>query len=153
MSQRRIIQVDANTGETIENGFIAYVAPKQKNGFGTGWLAMAQDVLMIFAKSNLGADDFKVLMALLAKLDFENLLVINQAEIARELGIQRQTVQRSIKRLMAIEALLEGPRIGVSRSYRLNPNFGWKGSARSHQRALEERMKATGIKVIQGKKK
>jgi hypothetical protein len=54
---------------------------------------------------------------------------------------------------MAIEALLEGPRIGVSRSYRLNPNFGWKGSARSHQRALEERMKATGIKVIQGKKK
>ena len=33
---------------------------------------------------------------------------------------------------------LEGPKIGVSRSYRLNPNYGWKGSGKNHKQALKE---------------
>ncbi|EIL6134483.1 MarR family transcriptional regulator [Salmonella enterica] len=116
---------------------------------------MAQDAAMMFAQSDLGADDFRVLMSLMAKLDFENLLVLNQAEMARELKMQRQNVQRSVKRLIGMGALLEGPRIGISRSYRFNPQFGWKGSARNHVIALDQerkrRMAAAGISgVIDG---
>ena len=59
-------------------------------------------------------------------------MVVNQAELAKELGMHRQHVQRSIKRLIALGVILEGPKIGISRSYRLNPEFGWKGSARNH---------------------
>ena len=43
MTQKRFMQVDAETGELVEEGFVAYVAPKRKNGFGTRWVAMAQD--------------------------------------------------------------------------------------------------------------
>ena len=32
-------------------------------------------------------------------------------------------------------------KIGISRSYRLNPNFGWKGSAKGHREALHEHLK------------
>ena len=51
--------------------------------------------------------------------------------------------------------MLEGPKIGISRSYRLNPEFGWKGSARNHVIALDQerkkRMANAGIKgVIEG---
>ena len=35
---------------------------------------------------------------LLGRIDFENLMVVNQAELAKELGMHRQHVQR-IKRL------------------------------------------------------
>lgn len=155
MAQRRLGQVDMSTGEVLEDGFVAYIAPKRKNGFGKEWMAMSQSAAMQLATSNLGADDFRVFMALVAKLDFENLLVLNQAEIAREIGMHRQHVQRSIKRLIGMGVLLEGPRIGVSRSYRLNPNFGWKGSARNHVIALDQerkrRMAAAGISgVIDG---
>ena len=54
---------------------------------------------------------------LLGRIDFENLMVVNQAELAKELGMHRQHVQRSIKRLIALGVILEGPKIGISRSY------------------------------------
>ena len=141
MGVSRVEQINSNTGELMHDSFLAVVFPKRRNGFGTRWLAMAQEALNLLARSDLGKDDFRVFFALVAQLDFENLLVINQSEIARDLGMQRQNVQRSIKRLMGLGAVLEGPKIGVSRSYRLNPSFGWKGSAKNHVIALDEERK------------
>ena len=130
---KRLQQIDSETGEIID-GFVAYVVPKRKNGFGQGWLAMAQNGAEILSKSNLSGNDFKVLMKLLSVLDYENLIQVSQADIARELDMHRQHVQRSIKRLLELGIVLEGVRIGISRSYRLNPNFGWKGSAKGHRK-------------------
>ena len=149
MTQRRLKQFDLTTGEVLD-GFVAYILPKRQNGFGTRWMAMAQEALDLLANAGLNGQDYRVLMKLLAKLDFQNLLVLNQAEIARELTMHRQHVQRSVKRLIGMGILLEGPRIGVSRSYRLNPRFGWKGSARNHVIALEEERKRRGLEVIEG---
>ncbi|MES7356232.1 hypothetical protein U6S89_12165, partial [Cutibacterium acnes] len=51
----------------------------------------------------------------------------------------------------SLGVLLEGPKIGIHRSYRLNPRFGWKGSAQGHRKAMQERMKASRIeRVIEG---
>ena len=137
---KRLQQIDSETGEIID-GFVAYVVPKRKNGFGQGWLAMAQNGAKILAQSNLSGNDFKVLMKLLSVLDYENLIQVSQADVARELNMHRQHVQRSIKRLIDLGIVLEGVRIGISRSYRLNPNFGWKGSAKGHREALHEHLK------------
>ena len=137
---RHMQQIDHQTGEVVE-GFVAYVVPKRKNGFGQGWLAMAQNGAEILAQSNLSGNDFKVLMKLLSVLDYENLIQVSQADVARELNMHRQHVQRSIKRLIDFGIVLEGVRIGISRSYRLNPNFGWKGSAKGHREALHEHLK------------
>ena len=137
---KRLQQIDSETGEIID-GFVAYVVPKRKNGFGQGWLAMAQNGAEILAQSNLSGNDFKVLMKLLSVLDYENLIQVSQANVARELNMHRQHVQRSIKRLIDLGIVLEGVRIGISRSYRLNPNFGWKGSAKGHREALHEHLK------------
>ena len=62
---------------------------------------MAQNGAEILAQSDLGANDFKVLMKLLSVLDYENLIQVSQADIARELDMHRQHVQRSIKRLFS----------------------------------------------------
>ena len=137
---KRLQQIDSETGEIID-GFVAYVVPKRKNGFGQGWLAMAQNGAEILAQSNLSGNDFKVLMKLLSVLDYENLIQVSQAEIARELNMHRQHVQRSIKRLLDLGIVLEGVKIGISRSYRLSPNFGWKGSAKGHREALTDHLK------------
>ena len=102
---------------------------------------MAQNGAEILAQSDLGANDFKVLMKLLSVLDYENLIQVSQADIARELDMHRQHVQRSIKRLIQLGIILEGVKIGISRSYRLNPSFGWKDSAKGHREALHEHLK------------
>lgn len=158
MSKRRIGPIDLDTGEILGNeGFVAYLSPKRRYGFDGGWVAMAQGALALFVekRKELGEEGLAVLLALMARLDFENLLVLSQADLGREIGMKRENINRSIKRLVAMGALLEGPRIGIYRSYRLNPQFGWKGSAKSHVTALADaradRMRAAGIsEVIEG---
>ena len=150
MARKRIGQVDLKTGELLE-GFVAYLAPRRQNGFSERWFAMAQDALdalMQFTR----LEDFRVLMALLKRLDFENLITANQAEIARDLNLDPAQVNRALKRLQEVGAIFQGPKVGTSRTYRLNPQFGWKGSAKGHVKALEdyrqERMKAAGISGV-----
>jgi len=117
---------------------------------------MAQDPIEVVAlNEDLSGEDLRVFLVLAGQVDFENLLVVNQADLARKMGWKRQNVQRAIKRLIKVGVLLEGPKIGLSRSYRFNPEFGWKGTARNHVTALkderERRMKAAGITgVIEG---
>ena len=54
---------------------------------------MAHDAAAVL-KQVKNLEDFRVLMALLEQLDYENLITTNQAEIA-ELDMQRQDVQRA----------------------------------------------------------
>ena len=46
---RHMQQIDHQTGEVVE-GFVAYVVPKRKNGFQKGWMAMAQEAMMMLAQ-------------------------------------------------------------------------------------------------------
>ena len=146
---RKIGQFDKTTGEVLDDGVLVYVAPKGRNGFAEGWFAMANEAAGIL-KHVTRVEDFRVLMALLQRLDFENLIVANQSEIARELGMDSAQVNRAIKRLVEMGAIMQGPRIGVSRSYRLNPRFGWRGSARNHVIALDQERRRRGLTVING---
>ena len=110
-----------------------------------GW-QMAQEAMMMLAQSNLTGNDMKVMWAMLARLDYENLIQVNQAEVSEQVGMNRHNVNRSIKKLIELGVILEGVKIGISRSYRLNPNFGWKGSAKGHREALHEHLKVIKIR-------
>lgn len=151
---RRLSQFDRDTGEVIEDGYLAVLMPKRRNGFVKGWYAMSQEgtvaLLEAMMSGSLQMRDVQVLYYLLSVLDFENLIQVPQTEIGEKLGMQRSHVNRSIKRLVELDILLEGPRIGRSRSYRLNPSYGWRGSAKGHQKALKARMEAAGMRVIEG---
>ena len=143
---RRVGQYDLDTGEIVE-GYIAVLQPKRRNGFDRHF-SMNQDALDILARE-LEGSDFKVLFKLLAVLDYENLIQVSQVEIAKSLGMRPPHVNRSIKHLVSLGCLLEGPKIGRSVSYRLNPSFGWKGSAANHKKALKDRMDEKGFSVVE----
>lgn len=145
-------QVDAN-GEIHEGAQLALIFPKRNNGFKEGWMALAQSPLMVLAQSNISGETFRVLMAILSQLDFENWIQLRQAETAEKIGMKRSNFSRALRELEALEVLIKGPKVGRSVTYRLNPNFGWKGSAKNHKEALKERMKKSGITdVIEGGK-
>lgn len=146
---RRVGSVDLDTGEVLDGAVLGMFFPKRQNGFREGWVAMAQDALMALAKADLGEQAMRVLFAVLARLDFENFILLNQAEIGDAIGMHRSHVSAAISKLEAAGVLLRGPKAGRSATFRLNPSFGWKGSATNHQKALRARMKAAGLTVVQ----
>ena len=114
---RHMQQIDHQTGEVVE-GFVAYVVPKRKNGFQKGWMAMAQEAMMMLAQSNLTGNDMKVMWAMLARLDYENLIQVNQAEVSEQVGMNRHNVKPFNQEADRAWRYLEGVKIGISRSYR-----------------------------------
>nr|WP_250996819.1 hypothetical protein [Escherichia coli] len=58
-------------------------------------------------------------------------------DIAEALNMQKTNVSRAVKTLIEFEIILEGPKIGRSKTYRLNPQFGWKGTVSNHKKVLQ----------------
>ena len=54
------------------------------------------EAMMMLAQSNLTGNDMKVMWAMLARLDYENLIQVNQAEVSEQVGMNRHNVNRSI---------------------------------------------------------
>lgn len=161
MGMKRLVGHIDSDGEIHEGSVLALVIPKRKNGFDRHF-TMNQDALLLLAKgklldateANLGSDVYRVLFAVLSVVDYENWILFNQSEMAAAIGMQRQHFGRAMRKLEAIELLQRGPKSGRSVTYRLNPSFGWKGSAKNHVKAinsgLRERMKARNMSVVEG---
>jgi DNA-binding transcriptional ArsR family regulator len=132
-------------------GVLVVIPRKKPIEFHNGWIAMAQPSMQFFAQIK-SLEAQRVVWALLARLDFENYVLVSQSVIADELGMKRPAVSRAIKYLLDEQVLITGPKVGRSITYRLNPSIGWKGSAVNHSKALNERMKANGMSVIKGGK-
>lgn len=141
---RNITQVDLETGEDL-GGFVAVIRPRQKSSFQRHF-TMNQAALLTIA-NELNHDQMRVLMVLLADLDYENYIQVAQIDIAEALRMQKTHVSRAIKNLIEFGIIIEGPKIGRSKTYRLNPQFGWKGTVTNHRKALKN-----GLSVIQGGK-
>ncbi|EFU2277110.1 helix-turn-helix domain-containing protein [Salmonella enterica] len=139
---RKVTQVDLETGEDL-GGFVAVIRPKQKSSFERHF-TMNQAALKIIA-TELNHEQTKVLMMLLADLDYENYIQVAQIDIAESLGMKKSNVSKAVKNLIEFGIILEGPKIGRSKTYRLNPQFGWKGTVSNHKKALRN-----GLSVIQG---
>lgn len=158
MEKRPVLQddrenlFDPSTGELYDKAVLAVFFPKRRNGFREEWFALAQSPMMLLAKSDLGDQARRVLFALFSKVDFENFILINQNEIAHELEMDRTNVSKSISKLVDIGVIIKGPKVGRSSTYRLNPQFGWKGSAQNHKDALMKQMKGRGLYVVEGGK-
>jgi hypothetical protein len=152
MSKTRIGSVDLETGELLPHVLVA-VRQKIPNGFAGGWLAMSFNAASIF-KGIRDIEQQRVFWALIERLDFENYINVVQADIARELEMQRPHVSRAIKELVEQDIILKGPKIGRNVTYRLNPNLGWRGSGKEHQKALRTSQKAkqAGLTVHKGGK-
>lgn len=147
---RSLETFDAKTGEVLEGAFV-FVPQKKNSPFGQEWFAMSQNAMTFLAKNRkaLGEEGFGVLMALGARLDFENFILISQADLARDLGMRPQNLSRAIRRLEELGIIDKGPKSGRSPTFRMNPHMGWKGKAKHHFTALQEAQKR-GWRLIEG---
>jgi len=136
----------------FETGEVQYaLVPIRQKHLGGFFMAM-QEGFTYLAKLNLPQEQMRVLMLMMGKLDFENWIRISQADLAKELGMKRPNVSKAIKMLVEKGIIHKGPKVGTSWTYRLDPNFGWKGRAKNKKAAERaiQKAKEKGWDIIQG---
>lgn len=142
MAQQRLGQIDLTTGEILEDGQLVYMPAKRRNGFQVGgWIAMAQHPMEQLANANLGGEALRVFFKLASRIDFENWINIQQSDLAKEMNLKPSSFSRALSKLIAEGVILKGPNVGTRKTYRLNPTYGWKGSAKSHRETLNSQTK------------
>ena len=141
--QKYVEQIDKRTGEVMD-GCMVWIPHRPK--LTERWFMAFQDSFIELAKDQeLTLEHKNILLYLFGRLDFENFIQQSQSEIAESLGMQKQNVSRAMKTLIQKQIVLEGPKVGRSKCYRLNPNYGWKGKVKTLQEHRREQ-----FKIIQG---
>ena len=81
----------------------------------------------------------RVYLKLMGLLDYENEILLNQKDVARQLQISQSQMCKAVKTLVDAKYVLIGQRHqGTCKSYRLNPCVAWRGSHDAHRKALDE---------------
>ncbi len=93
-------------------------------------MLLYQEAISKIADDKLTYEEYRVFLKLLGKTDFENYLLVSQQSIADELGMKQPNVSRAIKGLCERSIIVEGPRVGLNKTYKLNPHVAHKGTNR-----------------------
>jgi DNA-binding transcriptional ArsR family regulator len=135
--KKDIVQVDRETGE-VQEGVMVLVPTKNrlKDRF---TMLTGQALIMLAADQDLKWEDWRVLAVYLGSMDFENLIKICQKNVADILGMRKEHVSRSTRKLLSKNILIEDAKDGRSKTYRLNTVYGWKGKITKAYVELYER--------------
>jgi hypothetical protein len=147
MPTRCIGTHDRETGELLE-GVAVWIGRKIASPYGRQWMQVNQDALAeIAADRDIGLEAWRVFAYLNARLDFENLIVVPQTEVAAALGMKQPAISRAVKLLADKQIILRGPKIGSVSSFRLNPHYGWKGKIQNLTKARQKRLQVVADEV------
>lgn len=143
--QKYVEQIDRETGEVMQ-GCMVYIPYRPK--LTERWFMAFQDAFAELAKDReITSEPRRVLDYLFSRLGFENYIQLSQKEIVDALEMHKSQVSEAIKLLTRKQIVLEGPKVGRSKCYRLNPHYGWKGKVKTLQEIRREQMQ-----VIKGGK-
>lgn len=123
------VVVSVQTGEEVAR----YVFDGRSVPRSGDWVQLYQSFADQIASDPQQSLESRCLWLVVAKAGFGNMVRINLAETAREWRANRVSISQAMSRLVK-RGLIERARGG---SFRLNPNFCWKGSSelRSRMRA------------------
>jgi len=126
------VTIDGMKKYNIEADNIVMIMPKQKIKM-TRWFMMFQDFIIELSKDKeIKGEDFRVLLYLLANMDFENWIQVTQDTISKELQMRKTNISRALKKLKD-KNIIEIAKRGRINIYRLNPDIVWKGSYKELQ--------------------
>ncbi len=77
--------------------------------------------------------DFRVLLAIIANLDYDNIINISQKQLGIELNLKRQEVTKSIGKLVSKGYLQITGQIGRQNIYQFNPHIVFRSRAKNYK--------------------
>jgi len=135
MRKRNLATIDLDTGEVIQGVFAN--SKTKFNPWGEGYIMTARYGSKFLArdKSITGVAQ-RVLRELESQLDYENWVRLALVDIAKDLDLDRAQVSRAIKILVDKGLVIRGSKVGHFYTYRLNPEFCWRGDSRKQPSTL-----------------
>ncbi len=91
-----------------------------------GWFPFFQKGGVYLAQ-NLGKDELKILFYMMAKMDYGNYIRVTNKNICNNLKMNHGNVTHAIRKLIEKNVIAVQEWYGISRIYRMNPNFMHKG--------------------------
>ena len=153
----RLIGKNVKTGDHEELPVYLKVPKKRKwtanwvvlwtdEEFEAGGVTMREQI----REMKMTATDFRVRDFMIIKCGVGNFVHVNQSQAARFLKIAQPHISKSIKKLVEMNIILEGPKAGKFKTYQVNPAFLFYGSLRDgmEARADVKRQVERGEKVI-----
>jgi predicted transcriptional regulator len=119
---------------------LAIIELDKQNFYDTGFFTMFQSYVDKLTKIGLSGCEWSVLGQLLTRLDYQNHVIVTQSEIAMALGINRSRVTNAMTVLVGV-GCVERKKMGGVSTYRLCPDFVWKGSSKSWKKANAHNLK------------
>jgi DNA-binding MarR family transcriptional regulator len=127
------------TGEQVETTHVLLpLRVKVKD-----WLMLFHWGSEVIAKDKeIGLQAHRVFWYILGHVDYENRLLVTQADVSKALEMKQQHVSKAFKLLVEKEILVETTKIGTSKIFSINPYFAWKGSAKRLKERLRDEAEA-----------
>ncbi|MFW5804361.1 MAG: helix-turn-helix transcriptional regulator [bacterium] len=124
--KQNAIEVLNNEIKTGKKKVIVVDPEKGKMPYTTTYFKGWQMSFEALAKLDLTGTDLKVLLFILARLDYDNFVQITQQNIANLLNIKQPKICKAINKLVKMK-ILNKEKIGTSNYYMLNAEIAWKG--------------------------
>jgi hypothetical protein len=118
--------VDFKTGEVLPG---VLVQKEKRHQGGRNWIVVYIEKLrQVASDPDFGEQSLRLLLYFMSELGMNNRWVtFNQNDLAFELKMCRQNVNRAIKVLVKKGLLLQGSRVGRGYAYALNHGAVWRG--------------------------
>ena len=91
----------------------------------------SNEALGLATDKQFSGTDFRVLLAIIGNLGYENIVNISQQELERQLNISQANISKSIKKLVSKGYLQIIDTIGRRNIYMLNPNVAFRSRAKN----------------------
>ena len=91
------------------------------------------EILSLAVDKDFSGNDLRVLLAILANLDYDNILNISQQKLADQLNIDRSAIGKSIKKLISKGYLQVIDTAGRQNIYQFNPHIAFRSRAKNYK--------------------
>lgn len=118
-----------------------------------GWFPFFQKGAVYLAQ-NLRGEELRVLFYMMSKMDYGNYIRVTNKNICNNLQMNHGNVTRAIRKLIKSNVIAVQEWYGISRIYRMNPNFMHKGrdvyqTHREYRDLREEAIKQNKIESVE----
>lgn len=90
-----------------------------------------EEMIALGTDKELSGNDYRVLLAIIGNLGYENKVSISQQELGNQLAIHQTRVSKSIKKLISKGYLQVVETIGRRNVYQFNPNIAFRSRAKN----------------------
>ena len=102
-----------------------------------------EEMIALGMDKDLSGNDFRVLLAIIGNIGYENKINISQQELGNQLDIHQARISKSLKKLISKGYLQVIDTIGRQNIYQFNPNVAFRSRAKNLKELKQAWDKAT----------